>query len=132
MPCRPSIYQAVDSGADYDRIEFVTDVDTDGVSDRVAYEVKDGTLVRTVRSPAEGEWSESYTNEIVHDVSMFRITFLDESRSPVSPDAVLSTQGAAAKWAHVSLAFLDHEREIDAFGGEVEVNGLPTVAAQAF
>ncbi|MGH7820741.1 MAG: hypothetical protein ACREQ9_13310, partial [Candidatus Binatia bacterium] len=42
------VFQAATAGNGTDRVQFIADIDSDGRSERIAYEVRDGILLRVI------------------------------------------------------------------------------------
>jgi hypothetical protein len=83
-------FQAAKSGTFADRVEFIADVDSDGVSDLVTYELIDGSLRRGISPWEDDGWQLQTPEVLATGVQSFRLTFLDANRTALTASQVLA------------------------------------------
>jgi hypothetical protein len=83
-------FQEVKSGTFADRVEFIADVDSDGVSDLVTYELVEGSLQRGIYPWDDDGWQLQPAEVLATGVQSFRLTFLDGSRNALTASQVLA------------------------------------------
>ncbi len=88
-----AIFQQITSGTTADTIEFVGDVNGDGVSDRITYTLNNGTLLRTqdIWNGVAG-WNTSDPQPLAANITKFTVTF-----NLVDPCNATVTQQTAAQ-----------------------------------
>ncbi len=116
-------FQAVTSGTASDRVQFIADVNSDGTSDLVTYEVSSGSLRRTVQRRVVGAWESATAEMLANNVQSFALTFLDANRSTLTASQVLSGGTSTARFVRISLA-----QESSAKGADVSRSLLGEVA----
>lgn len=124
---REGIFQELRVGTDADRMAFVADVNGDGASELVRYEVMDGDLIRSVRSRTDDGWGPESRAVLAHDVESLQIRLLDEDRSDVSPAGAIHP-GAAPR-AHavrVRIRIAEPDASPRILGGEAVLPKLAT------
>lgn len=96
-------FTAVSTGTTADRVQFIADIDSDGVSDRVTYEVTGSDLRRTVETWDGSAWGAPVTQALLQTVRNFDVTFYDANRAAISDSTVESQGTAAARYVHLYL-----------------------------
>lgn len=116
-------FQAATTGTTSDRVQFIADMDSNGISDLLTYEVSSGSLQRKVQPRSGSAWSTGTTETLASNVKSFTLTFLDANRAPVSASTVLSNGTSTARYLRVSLG-----QQALAKGGDVSRSLLGEVA----
>lgn len=97
-------FQAVTAGTSSDRLQFVADVDSNGISDLVTYDLANGAFRRTVQARANGAWAAGSTETLATNVQSLSLTFLDANRAPLTGAQVVAGGTALARYVRISLA----------------------------
>ncbi|MGH7819400.1 MAG: hypothetical protein ACREQ9_06490 [Candidatus Binatia bacterium] len=81
-------FPEVRTGTSSDRVRFVSDVDSDGDSELITYELSRGYVLRTVQHRRPGGWSVEMPVAVLARVRAFTVRFLDQRRTPLSAEAL--------------------------------------------
>ncbi len=96
-------FRAVTAGTASDRVQFVADVDSDGVSELVTYAIADGRLERSRQRWNGSGWEVPTTDVVGWNVQSFTVTFFDAAGSTLPAAEVVSGGTSSARTVNVSL-----------------------------
>lgn len=96
-------FQSVATGTSSDSVSFIGDVDSNGVSDLITYQVTGGSLMRRVQARSGSAWGSETAVTLAAGVQSFTLSFLDANRSSLTSAQVL---GGGAKYVRVTLTVL--------------------------
>jgi hypothetical protein len=111
-----------DSG---DRVQFIADLDSDGTSDLVTYEVRGGSLVRTVESRNGDRWEKISSDTLADGVVGFHLRFLGADGTELPADAVAARASAArAVRLSLELAGMALDDPVERLTGEMPLRNV--------
>lgn len=94
----------VSTSGSLDSVQFIADIDSNAVSDRVTYAVSDGNLRRTIEPRVAGEWGPPVVDTLLTGVDQFQLTFLDKNRASLTDAQVEAGGVSTARFVRVTLS----------------------------
>lgn len=123
---REGVFQELRSGTDADRISFVADVNRDGVSDLVGYELVEGDLVRSMRPQRDAAWGPAARAILAHEVRSLQIRLFDGQRKELPAEAVirLDAESRRRQALEVRVRIEELGGSVLTLNGEVNLSSL--------